>query len=55
MKTEREPIYTKQQLMEADEFLMDKDIINILLPDDGTSTKSKIRKAVNDYRNKEVG
>lgn len=49
-----ELVFTKDQLKQANEFVLDKDVIEILADKDRNYTKNEMRKLVQSFRNKEV-
>lgn len=50
-----EPKFTKQQILQADEFLGDIDVLNALLPDDAVCTKSEVKDIKDEFYRKVVG
>ena len=50
----KNPVFTKEQLMNSNEFLLDRDIIQILADKDKAYTKDEIKKLINGFRCKEV-
>lgn len=49
-----EPVFTKEQLINANEFYLDKDIIAVLIDEDKTYTKKQVRELIKSFRAKEV-
>ena len=50
-----EPKFPKQQILQAVEFLGDRDVLNALLPDDFVGSKSEVREILSNYYRKVVG
>ncbi len=47
--------FPKQQILQAIEFLGDRDVLNALLPADFVGSKSEVREIISNYNRKVVG